>query len=206
MKIQYSNPVRDYFTIDTDNKQGICDIDTCKTIIKGNHASNFERHLESYHPDHFKLHQTNKKKSRSNDLEISLNNDDSIQPKIYDNIDFKRKMVKVSVQISDDILKSACAEMVTKNGLPLSVINCSGFRKILDPILKSLKSNLTINTNNTKKFIDLIACDIKESIKIQVKDQLISFKLDIANRLDRHILGNLYLIILRYKYTVYCQR
>lgn len=44
----------------------------------------------------------------------------------------------------------ACVEMVTVNGRPFSVLNDSGLRRILDPILNSIKNSVVVNSESIR--------------------------------------------------------
>ncbi|KAL5246307.1 hypothetical protein ACI65C_013715 [Semiaphis heraclei] len=60
-------------------------------------------------------------------------------------------------------LINACIELVSENGRPLSILEDSGFKKILNPLLKAIEPEL--------------------------KNRLICLKVDGVTRLDRCILG-----------------
>ena len=47
----------------------------------------------------------------------------------------KRKCAIIKVPMNLKRLKSACCELVTENGRPFSLLEESGFRKIIDPII-----------------------------------------------------------------------
>lgn len=51
----------------------------------------------------------------------------------------------VNVKINPKILLDACTELVTTNGRPLVMLEDTGFRKILDPILKGFGNTFSIN-------------------------------------------------------------
>lgn len=46
----------------------------------------------------------------------------------------------ITINMSEQILLTACVELVTMNGRPLTMMKDSGFRKIIDPILVGLGS------------------------------------------------------------------
>jgi bifunctional polynucleotide phosphatase/kinase len=65
----------------------------------------------------------------------------------------------------------------------------SGFRKILDPILKGLGGNITISPENIRDKVEGKAKEIRDQVKKDVKNRLVSIKMDCATRLDRALLG-----------------
>lgn len=72
---------------------------------------------------------------------------------------------------ASDVIK-ACVELTTVNGRPFSMLQDTGFRMILDPILDALPTNekICINTENVQKEIKLQAEAIRESIKEELKN------------------------------------
>jgi bifunctional polynucleotide phosphatase/kinase len=65
----------------------------------------------------------------------------------------------------------------------------SGFRKILDPILKGLGGNITISPEKIRDKVEGKAKEIRDQVKKDVKNRLVSIKMDCATRLDRALLG-----------------
>lgn len=45
-------------------------------------------------------------------------------------------------------LINACIELVSENGRPLSILEDSGFKKILNPLLKAIEPGIYINATN----------------------------------------------------------
>ena len=84
---------------------------------------------------------------------------------------------------------NACTELVTTNGRPFSILEDSGFRKILNPLLEGLHPKITINIENIKKNISKIAEEERESLKRVLSGKLLLLKIDGATCLDRSILG-----------------
>ncbi|KAH9383985.1 hypothetical protein HPB48_025962 [Haemaphysalis longicornis] len=65
----------------------------------------------------------------------------------------------------------------------------SGFRKILDPLLDGLSTKTVINAENIRTRVSLLADEMREEIRQQVKGRLISLKVDCVTRMDRSMLG-----------------
>lgn len=56
----------------------------------------------------------------------------------------------INVQITTKTIIDGCVDLVTVNGRPFSMLDDSGFRKILDPVLKGFKKKVTINSYSIK--------------------------------------------------------
>ncbi|XP_065318845.1 uncharacterized protein LOC135926842 [Gordionus sp. m RMFG-2023] len=80
---------------------------------------------------------------------------------------------------------SSILELVTVNGRPLSIIEDSGFQRIINPLLSGL--NLVINKENLSRTINKTAQSIRDKISREVEGKLISLKVDAVQRLDRAI-------------------
>lgn len=58
---------------------------------------------------------------------------------------------KVKVQLNKKMIIDACVDLVTVNGRPFSMLNDTGFRKILDPVLNGFQEKkFTINSYSIK--------------------------------------------------------
>jgi hypothetical protein len=95
----------------------------------------------------------------------------------------------IEANLHFETVRLACVEMVTVNGRPLSIVADSGFRKILDPILDAMPGSVSINPHNIRDGVHEIATKLREMIKVEVKNKLVSVKVDGASRLDRSVLG-----------------
>lgn len=98
----------------------------------------------------------------------------------------------VSISMNAAILKEACVELVTVNGRPFSLLDDSGFRKIVDPIVQELnksKQTVAINPENIRDLVKMKAAAIRTSISQDLQGKLVSMKIDGATRLDRSIMG-----------------
>jgi len=49
-----------------------------------------------------------------------------------------------------ETLIGACVDLVTVNGRPYSVLNDTGFKKIINPILDGMNKKVAINSNTIK--------------------------------------------------------
>lgn len=83
----------------------------------------------------------------------------------------------------------ACVELVTINGRPFTLIEDSGFKKLLEPILEGFNDKFSINSQNVRNQISPTAQRVRQEITNIVKNRLLSLKMDCVTRHDRSILG-----------------
>lgn len=101
----------------------------------------------------------------------------------------------VNVYISTGQIMSGILEMVTVNDRPLSIINDSGFMKLMNPLIEAINrrcihgDNLIINSQNLNTQISVEAAKIRTQIKEDVMNRLISLKLDCVTGYNCSILG-----------------
>ena len=82
--------------------------------------------------------------------------------------------------------------MVTVNERSFKIVEDSGFRKLLNPILQALSDSgnkICINAENIREEIVMLGSKIKKEIKEDLRKKFISLKIDLATRMDRAILG-----------------
>jgi len=58
---------------------------------------------------------------------------------------------EVKVNININTLISACVDLVTINGRPYSLLNDTGFKNIINPILDGMNKKVAINSNTIKE-------------------------------------------------------
>jgi len=162
------NPFLIHFTIDKTNKQSTCTL--CNAVLKGWHGGNLEKHFKLYHKD---AHS-----------EIRQNEDSDGEP-----ADKRAKKAVIKIEMNEKQLTDACVDLVTTNGHPFSIIEHSGFRAIIDPILKGLGNNITLNRRNITDEVSLRANSMRESIKQELIGKWVHVKADSASRLGRSVLG-----------------
>ncbi|XP_064462638.1 uncharacterized protein LOC135373352 [Ornithodoros turicata] len=176
------NPVRNSFTYNVATNKSTCRIGGCGTTIAGNHAANLERHMQRHHKDEYAELQAQKPNSNKR------GGSDVKGAPPAKRIDHMLGL-SVNVQIQENDVIQGCVEMVTKNGRPFAAVEDSGFRKILDPILKAFGGKLRINAEMIKNCVTQEASDARKVLAHKLQDRLISLKIDCANRLDRAVLG-----------------
>jgi hypothetical protein len=195
--------VREYFSYSKQSDESSCKIDECDAKIAGNHAGNLERHINRRHPEIAVKISSKKEQQQQTTISTQkrvLGSSSAICSKVPRNDNqppitaFVTGVVKVQLSYKD--LMEGCVEMVTKNGRPLSVVEDSGFRKIIDPIIHALKKTpnekttpYSISRNKVREEVQIKAKALRETIKEEVKGRLVCLKLDCATRLNRSILG-----------------
>lgn len=182
------NPVREYFKYDLQQNHSVCQIGDCKAVMSGNHAANLERHIQRCHKNEYAQLELEKPSSSKR------GRDDSVEPppKRRDQPNIKNALAQVPaivVKMTSKTLMDSCVELVTKNGRPFRLIDDSGFRKIVDPILKGFQEKVSVNSENVRAKVNQEARAARDNISRSLKDRLISLKMDTATRLDRAILG-----------------
>lgn len=99
---------------------------------------------------------------------------------------------EIRVRVNPQDVMNACAELITVHGLPLSIVEYPAFKRLLSPYVTALKMkgvDLSINTNSIKKHINDRTNEVKEIIRNETKNKMISVMIDIATRYNRSVLG-----------------
>lgn len=77
-----------------------------------------------------------------------------------------RKKYDIKLNISPECIKVACVELITKGGIALSVLDNSGFRKIITPIYNALPEyDIIPNSHNIKVEMKKLSEIFKEKVK-----------------------------------------
>ncbi|XP_051977288.1 uncharacterized protein LOC127639367 [Xyrauchen texanus] len=171
------NPAHRYFFYDKVSNKSFCKIEGCGAEISGHHGGNLQRHLQRRHPaEHAET--TAQKRPASVDGLTTL-----------DVAVVKRaKITGLHVQLSPNIIKDACIELVTINGRPLSLMEDSGFRKIIDPIQEAIGNDFNINSTNICEMVSDVAQGEREQLKNELNGRLLMLKIDSATCRDRTVL------------------
>lgn len=112
-------------------------------------------------------------------------------------------IVEEHIQIQREKVVHSCVELVTINSHPFSLLSQSGFRNLLENKLCAFQSAgypLNLSDRHVHEIKDRVhktAKQIKELIKIDVKDKLISVMVDSATRNGRSVYG----MSLQYKHN-----
>ncbi|KAH9378620.1 hypothetical protein HPB48_014698 [Haemaphysalis longicornis] len=92
-------------------------------------------------------------------------------------------------EITDDSIMNSCVELLTRNGRPFWLIDNSGFRKIIDPVLKALNAKRAITAEAVTNRVQEQAKSKREEISQSLKNRMFSLKIYSVSRLDRALLG-----------------
>ncbi|KAL0189695.1 hypothetical protein M9458_016794, partial [Cirrhinus mrigala] len=91
--------------------------------------------------------------------------------------------------MSPECLKDACIELVTVNGRPFTLMEDTGFRKIIEPLQNAMGNNFVINSSNIRDMVSSVAQEGREELKNDLKGRLLMLKIDSATCRDRSVLG-----------------
>ena len=178
-RTQLSN-IRKFFIYKISTDSSVCQIDDCGTALRGNHASNLQRHVKRFHQECFKKYKEKyfinlsikSKKIHKNANESLSENALSCCQTTLD----KKLFKTVRVKIDAHLLRTACLEMVTVNGRPFKIVEDSGFRKLLNPISQALSDSgnkICINAENIREEVVMLASKIKKEIKEDIREKFI---------------------------------
>lgn len=159
--------------------------------MSGDHGGNLERHLQRHHKEVYDNIQADKAHSTKRVASDEAEGSPAAKHRQVDiqNM-FKPISPKcVSLEITEDIIMNSCVELVTRNGRPFRLIDDSGFRKIIDPVLKALNAKRAITAETVKDRVQEEAKSKREEISQSLKNRMFSLKIDSASRLDRALLG-----------------
>lgn len=179
--IKFTNAVHARFLFDRKPNTSTCK--KCSRSFKGKHATNLLKHFLAKHEDEYDeiLKENNSEKGNR------LDNKKHHQAPVSKYFSVEKHLIQINM--SPTTLKAAVVEMLTKNGRPLTFVEDSGFRKIIDPILAGFAVPITINRFNIRTLIVDAAQNLRKQISMKLQNRLISIKMDAASKLNRSILG-----------------
>ncbi|XP_048884971.1 uncharacterized protein LOC125750773 [Brienomyrus brachyistius] len=185
------NPVRLYFSYDPISNKSRCQIEGCLAEIAGNHGGNLQRHVQRMHPSVFATLHT------STRVEDPSTPSASAYKRPVSNMENQRTIDCLvakqprceAVYITPDSLREACVELITVNGRPFSLMDDSGFRKIIDPLLEAIDKTVIINSETVRTMVSEVAERDREKLRNGLKDKLLMLKVDIASYKNRSVLG-----------------
>lgn len=90
----------------------------------------------------------------------------------------------------------ACTDIVTINGRCFEMLEDSGFKKIINPIIKGLGNTVAINTKTIRGEVIKRAKSVINDIKNLVNNRLVCLKMDYVKKKNRSILViNIYITL-----------
>lgn len=87
------------------------------------------------------------------------------------------------------VLIDACLELVTVNGRPFSLMEDSGFRKIIDPLQQAIGNGFAINSANIREKVSNVAQSERRKLVDELSGRLLMLKIDSATCKGRSVLG-----------------
>lgn len=90
---------------------------------------------------------------------------------------------------SKENIINACIELVTINGRSFSLMNDSGFKSLIEPMLNRIVPAITVNETSIKYSVLETAAELKLSIAEKVKNKVLCLKLDCLTYCTRSFLG-----------------
>ena len=182
-----SSNIRKFFTCNINADSSKCNIAECEVVLKGTHAANLERLVKRQHKEVDKEYC--EERAEESAKKRCTESGDSVSTTARQTTLDESLLKTVRVKIDIAMLNAACVELVTVNGRPFRLIEDSGFRKILDPLLQGLGNKACINVENIHEGVTTLANSIRNDIKTDIQNKFISLKIDSATRLNRSILG-----------------
>ncbi|XP_017140741.1 uncharacterized protein LOC108154836 isoform X1 [Drosophila miranda] len=159
---------------------GIARCKTCNGTLKNNRVSNLKTHL-------LKMHNLNLSVKKIQPIESASSEADSVHSvKII-----PKEILKINVN-RKQLLRSFIG-LVTEDCIPLKVLDSPNMRNIIGPICDGLEAAaekpMSLNGSSCIKHLELVASNIRLDIKTELKNKLLSFRIDSASRLCRNIVG-----------------
>ncbi|XP_055634646.1 uncharacterized protein LOC129774722 [Toxorhynchites rutilus septentrionalis] len=156
--------------IQRDGVSGICRIaenDQCSYVQETLDVGNFIRHFRTQHTDA------------------------AVKCGLLNRIDLNTKkpriVTKRPMAIDIPLYMDSISKLVAYNHLPLCFVEWEGMEQLFDPISAAL--GITVNKSHVKMIIHSVAVQIRAILSGEMKNRLLSLKIDSASRFNRHILG-----------------
>lgn len=168
-KMSEIHPARLHFVYDAAAGKNRCK--HCQSDMKGNHASNLLRHLESKHREVFE--------------------------EIYPNVAHNNRLRKngnggepeyVSVRFNLNDLKKSMVAFCTVDGRPYSIMEDNGMGGLLKPIYDACSRSdipFRINRHNIRGFCEDYRKKLHSIIEKETKKKMITVQMDVVTAQDR---------------------
>ncbi|KAH7965678.1 hypothetical protein HPB49_009735 [Dermacentor silvarum] len=178
-----------HFKYDSVSNKSICRIENCQHVVSGDHGGNLERHLQRRHKEVYDSLLADKARSTKRVVSDEVEGCPAVKLRQVDiQSMFQPTSSKcVLLEITEDSIMNSCVELVTRNGRPFRLIDDSGFRKIIDPVRRSVLSEPSLQrllrTRSRNKPNE------RQEISQTLRKRMFSLKIDCASRLHRTLLG-----------------
>lgn len=131
-----------YFESDGNGKLK-CRFPGCLIKLSSSYSSNLFRHLKQRHPEVYPPTRGARLKRKRTEQELQSSNGSKHQ--------------QIHLRMTKDTIIRGCAELVTTNGMPFSLLQESGFRCILDPIVNAFTEagiSIDISEEGIRSYIE----------------------------------------------------
>ena len=115
------------------------------------HAGNLEAHVKRRHSGVYHEIQIDKEKIAAKRRRLKEKNE--------------RPIKKIKVEIDRKYLQDTCLELVTANARPFSLMEDTGFQKLINSVIVGLGGNFSVNAENVRGCVDQKAVEVREKIK-----------------------------------------
>lgn len=153
------HPVRSYFTFDDNIERNVCKLGGCK--IKSKSANDLYRHVQRKHKQIAEKDDIKSKveKYRQRIGKIGVDDDDEVE---------------VTVRVKKSKIIKSCVELTTINGRPLGLVEDSGFKRLVQPIVQAINqktaTRLTLNRDAMIENAEKSLTHIKNQIKKETEN------------------------------------
>ena len=165
------NQIKKNFKYSRSENKSSCTLEKCKAVIKGNNASNLGRHVEQFHKVYEKFYNENISSLQQRAGASSSNQPQKKRMRETNQCAIDEMFLKIiKVKINEKTLENASLELVTINGRLFKLIDDSGFKKILNPLLEGMRAKFTarnaVNAENIREKIGEKANDVRYRLKL----------------------------------------
>lgn len=155
-----------YVRYDENNDISVCLV--CEKQLKGNRTCNIKRHYKVVHNKNFD------------------ESDSDNEPQV--NSVVKKPRNQINLKMDKNKFLKCCIGIVTVKNIPFRIFDDNDyFKELIRPYEEHFKVN--VNSKNISVTVAQAANKIIQVITKSVSKRMVSLKVDIATRMDKHILG-----------------
>ncbi|XP_055623122.1 uncharacterized protein LOC129766573 [Toxorhynchites rutilus septentrionalis] len=165
----FTEIAKDY--IGLDGEEAFCKIDPtseCKLRQPKLDVGNFIRHFRSQHPE--------------------LSTEYGLLKEFDSSAKKARLIPKRLVPVDHQLLVEYVIKMIANRNLPISFVDWDETKLLLDRLSEAVGPGISFNGKIAKNHLQAAAGKVKSAIADEMKNKLISIKLDSASRHNRHVL------------------